>query len=108
DLKKMTPERRATLYQKAVKRREEGGQEIIDLIDSSGLSLNSGHMVSDDPAYRKMEEIVWGTEGRAAALAATEKGLPALAGVDPLISAELGDRYSPHDGGTLNAGYIQA
>jgi hypothetical protein len=108
DLKKMTPERRATLYQNAVKRREEGGQEIINLIDSSGLSLNSGHMVSDDPAYRKMEEIVWGTEGRAAALAATEKGLPALAGVDPLINAELGDRCSPHDGGTLNAGYIQA
>jgi hypothetical protein len=105
DLKQMTPERRATLYQNAVKRREQGGQEIIDLLEASGLSLSSGHMVSDDPAYLKMIEIVWATEGRAAALAATEKGLPALAGVDPLISAELGDRYGPHDGGTLNAGY---
>jgi hypothetical protein len=55
-----------------------------------------------------MVEIVWGTEGRAAALAATEKRLPAPAGVDPLIGAQLGDRYGPHDGGTLNAGYIQA
>ena len=108
DLKQMTPERRAILYQNAVKRREEGGQEIIDLLDSSGLPLSSGHMVSDDPAYRKMVEIVWGAEGRAAALAVTERGLPALAGVDPLISAALGDSYGPHDGGTLNAGYIQA
>jgi hypothetical protein len=108
DLQKMTPERRAILYQNAVKRREEGGQEILDLLDASGLPLSSGHMLSDDPAYRKMVEIVWSAKGRVAALEATEKGLPALAGVDPLISAELGDRYGPHDGGTLNAGYIQA
>jgi hypothetical protein len=107
-LEAMTPEQRGVLYQNAAKRREEGGQEIIDLIDSSGLALSSGHMRTSDPAYETMEKIIWSEKGRKAALDATEKGLPALAGVDPLIIAELGDQYGPHDGGTLNAGYIQA
>jgi hypothetical protein len=108
DLKKMTPEERARLYHNAVRRREAGGQAIIDLIEASGLSLSSGGMRASDPAYLRMEEIVWSAQGRAAALEATGKGLPALAGVDPLISADLGSQYNPHDGGTVNAGYIQA
>lgn len=108
DLKEMTPEQRAALYQNAARLRENGGQAIIDLIDSSGLSLSSGGIRSDDPTYLKMEEIIWSTEGRKAAIKATESGLPALAGVDPLISDELGGRYNPHDDGTRSAGYIQA
>lgn len=34
--------------------------------------------------------------------------LPALAGIDPLVAAALGERYHPHNGGTINAGYIPA
>jgi hypothetical protein len=45
---------------------------------------------------------------RAAAVIAVEKGLPALAGVDPLIAAALGERHNPHNGGTVNASYITA
>lgn len=107
DLQKMTPENRLNLYQNALRRREKGGQAIIELIDSSGLPLSSGSMRTSDPTYLKMEEIVWSTKGRIAAIEATNKGLPALAGVEPFISADLGDRYNPHDGGTMNAGYIQ-
>ena len=59
-----------------------------------------------DPVYLQMEEITWSKEGRAAALKATDEGLPALAGVEPLFIAALGDRYMPHDMGTMNAGYI--
>jgi hypothetical protein len=106
DLGKMTAEQRAILYQNAVKHRESGGQEIIDLIDSSGLSLSGGGMRMSDPAYLKMQDITWSGEGRKAAVEATEKGLPALAGIEPLIVAALGDRYHPHDGGTVNAGFI--
>jgi hypothetical protein len=107
-LEAMTPEQRSVLYQNAAKHLEGGGQEIIDLIDSSGLSLSSGHMRASDPAYLAIEKIVWSAEGRKAALEATEKGLPALAGVEGLIVGQLGNQYGPHDGGTLNAGYIQA
>jgi hypothetical protein len=35
-------------------------------------------------------------------------GLPALAGVEPLIVEGLGKRYHSHDQGTANAGYLVA
>jgi len=106
DLKLMSPEERSTLYRNAVKRLEKGGQSIVDLIDASGLPLRSGGMCMTDPVYLRIEEIVWSPAGRDAALAATERGLPALAGIDPMLQAELGMQYSPHDMGTMNAGYI--
>jgi len=55
-----------------------------------------------------MEEIIWSPQGRTAALQAVSAGLPALAGVDPLLKAELGERYHPHNAGTINAGVITA
>jgi len=108
DLKAMTPEQRATLYNNAGKRLAEGGQEVRDQLDSSGLPLTSGGMRTSDPAYLAIKEIVWSGEGRKASIEATEMGLPALAGVEARIVAALGDRYQPQDGGTMNAGYIQA
>jgi hypothetical protein len=59
-----------------------------------------------DPVYLKMEEIIWREDGRKAALMATDNGLPALCGVEPLLKKELGSRYSPHDMGTVSAGAI--
>lgn len=102
----MTPEARANLYENARKRLAEGGQEIIDLIDASGLPLRSGGMRLSDPVYLEMEEVIWSPTGRAAALAATEQGLPALAGVDPILQEALGSRYRPQDMGTVSAGSI--
>lgn len=89
-----------------MKRRENGGQEILDLIDSSGLPLSDGGIRTDDSAFLEVEEIMWSSEGRAAAVGATASGLPALVGVEPMFVAALGGRYHPHDGGTMNAGYI--
>ncbi|MCG6206761.1 hypothetical protein LPW26_19100 [Rhodopseudomonas sp. HC1] len=108
DLIAMSPNKRAILYENARRKFENGGKEIIELIDSLGLSLSSGQMKSDDPTFTKMEEIIWSKEGKEAALIATAKGLPALAGTEPLLVAALGERYMPHDGGTLNAGFVQA
>jgi hypothetical protein len=106
DLKTMSAEQRAILYQNAAKQRRDGGQAIMDLIDSSALPLSSGGMRNSDPAFLKMQDIAWSQEGRKEAIEATEKGLPALAGIEPLIVNALGERYHPHDGGTPNAGYI--
>jgi hypothetical protein len=108
DLRKMSPSQRATLYQNARRLRAEGGQAVMDLIDQSGLPLSEGDLTSDDPAYIRMIEIISSSEGRKAALDAVALGLPALAGVDPLVSADLGDQYGPHNGGTIAAGYIVA
>src|SRR5262245_26579394 len=105
-LKAMTPERRATLYENARKRLDQGGQAVIDLINSSGLPLRSGGITFSDPVHIRMEEIIWSPEGKKLLVQATEAGLPALAGVEPLIVADLGDRYHPHDLGTVDAGSI--
>lgn len=59
DLKEMTAEQRAVLYQNAMKHREKGGQAIMDLINSSGLPLSTGGMRMSDPAYLKMQDIAW-------------------------------------------------
>ncbi|RUX73383.1 hypothetical protein EN925_00885 [Mesorhizobium sp. M7A.F.Ca.US.006.04.2.1] len=105
-LKAMSPERRATLYENARKRLEQGGQEIIDLINASGLPLRSGGITFSDPVHLRMEEIAWSSQGKRLMLEATEAGLPALAGVEPLIVADLGPLYHPHDLGTVDAGSI--
>lgn len=107
-IRAMSPQQRAILYENAKRRAAEGGQEIIDFIDASGLSLSDGDMLSSDPDYMQMEQIIWSSEGREAAIKAVEEGLPALAGVDPLIYAALGERYHPHNAGTINAGVITA
>jgi hypothetical protein len=106
ELRSMTPDARAILYQNAMKRLDQGGQAIVDMIDQSNLPLSSGDMLSSDPDYIRMDEIIWAH--KAEALKATEAGLPALAGVEPFIRAELGDRYRPQNGGTINAGYLTA
>lgn len=85
-LQKMTPEQRATLHENARRWIDNGGREIIELIESSGLPLSSGGMRLSDPVYQRMEEIVWPSEGKKASAAATEAGLPALAGVEPTHS----------------------
>ena len=78
----------------------------VTLMDQSGLPLRSGGMRKSDPVSLKMEEIICGSKGRKAALVATDKGLPALCGVEPLLKKELGDRCNPHDIGTNRAGLI--
>jgi len=75
-------------------------------MDQSGLPLRSGGMRKSDPVSLRMEEIIWGSEGRKVALVATDKVLPALCGVEPLLKKELGDRCNPHDIGTNRAGLI--
>jgi hypothetical protein len=105
-LKRMTPEQRATLYENARKRLDQGGREVMNLIDSLGLPLRSGGMSLSDPVYVRMEEIVWSAEGKKACIMATEIGSPALAGVELLIVEDLGDRYHPHNDGTKSAGGI--
>jgi hypothetical protein len=106
DIKAMSPEQRAILYENARKRRAAGGQAIMDLIDSNGLPLSAGGLRITDPTYIRMREIIW--LNREGAVKATDDGLPALAGVERFIVAELGDRYHPHDLGTANAGSLIA
>lgn len=63
-------------------------------------------MRRDDPITLKMHEIIWSPAGRQAALAATEAGEAAMAGIDPLLQVALGSDYGPHNRGTITAGVI--
>jgi hypothetical protein len=109
NLQRMTPDKRRQLYQNAMKRRDNGGQAIIDLIDSSGLPLHYGEgLTNDDPTFLRMEEIIWSPQGKQALVNATEAGFPALSGVDPILQQELGLKYGPHDPGTASAGSLVA
>ena len=58
----------------------------------------------DDPITVKMQAVVTSKEGREAALTATRNGLPAMAGVDPLLQVALGSDYGAHNMATTTAG----
>jgi hypothetical protein len=58
----------------------------------------------DDPIALKMKDIIFSSEGRKAAVEAAKADLPAMAGIDPLLSAALGSDYGKHNFATATAG----
>ena len=87
----------------------EEARELVERIEKLGLPYSEiRSLKASDPVFMKMEQIVFSQEAKTAAIAATDAGLPALAGIDPLLSAALGVDYGPHNDGTINAGYLVA
>lgn len=106
ELKSWTPERRLALYTNAKKHPD--GAYIVQMIDDNGLSLSTSWMSIHDPVFRQIHDIAWSPEGKRAAVEATEKGWPAISGVDLLLKEKLGDKYRSEDKGTLSAGSVVA
>ena len=100
--------KRHELYKNALVERANGNpeaQKIIDLLISSGLPYSeSGGLSADDPVTIKIWGIVNSGDGIAAMKSAVAKGLPPMAGVDPLLSAALGVDYGGHNTATATAG----
>jgi hypothetical protein len=87
----------------------EEAREVVRMIENLGLPYSDPKSLKfDDPIFQRMEQIVFSAEGKAAGIEATEAGLPALAGIDPLLSTTLGVDYGSHNNGTMNAGYLVA
>lgn len=93
-------------------------EEIVRLLVENDLLVREGGGLSrDHPVIQQMEEIIRSPRGRLAAKKAADAGEPAMAGIDPLLSAALGSAYGEHDttswAGTIiaeimaDAGYIQ-
>jgi hypothetical protein len=61
-----------------------------------------------DPTYLRIKELILSPEGRKLMVAAVAANKPALAGVDPLLKADLKERYNKEDLGTASAGDIVA
>ncbi|MDX2142032.1 MAG: hypothetical protein SFV19_01645 [Rhodospirillaceae bacterium] len=105
----LEPLKRARLYANARGQGTTAGDELAQLIVDTGLPFSEGAALSiHDPVYIKMHQIVFSPEGRQAAIAAVDEGLPPLAGVDPLINQALMHDYGKHNMGTANAGSIVA
>jgi len=105
-IRNMKPEERRQLYENA--RKHPDGQEVIDFINAEGLALSSGGLSLDHPVHRRIVELVWSKEAQRRAIEATNNGIPALCGVDPLLQADLGDHYAKYDLGTASAGAVVA
>lgn len=105
-LRNLTVDKLRTLYENAKNKGGDAGAAIVARIDELGLPLSTGGMPFDHPEYREMAEVVWSKLGRAAAVTATEKGLPAMAGVDPLLQQKMGARYNADQQKTMTAGSL--
>src|SRR5437879_9512971 len=80
------------LNSKAKMATNEEAKNLVQLIESSELDYAKDKTESlslDSPIGRLMKRTIGSEAGTRAMLEATHKGLPALAGVDPLLRAEL-------------------
>jgi hypothetical protein len=93
-LKSMSVEELANLHRNAVKLGTPAALAVIDnIIKHNLLVTHAGGLPHDHPVILRIEEIVTSPDGRAAAKRAADSGLPALAGVDPMLHKALGDDY---------------
>ncbi|MBB5713161.1 hypothetical protein [Sphingomonas xinjiangensis] len=114
----LSPERREALFDNARAKGSPEAQQIIDLMVEHDLLVRSGGgLPREHPIIQEIEEIIRSDEGRKAGKEASDQGLPAMAGVDHMLSAALGSKYGTGDttswAGTLmaevmaDAGYVQ-
>jgi len=117
-LRNLSLQQREALFDNARRKGGPEADEIVRLLMEHDLLVRAGGGLSrDHPIIQQMEEIIRSPEGRLAAKQAAEAGEPAMAGIDPLLSAALGSSYGEHDttswAGTLTAeimgeaGYVQ-
>jgi hypothetical protein len=104
----MSVHQRAELYKNACRLgHTPEGATLKALIEEAGLPYSDDAALKlTDPLAIRMYDVIYSASGREAAIAATKAGLPAMAGVDPLLQAELGVDYGPHNQGTQTAGWI--
>lgn len=110
ELAAMSVHKRADLYRNACRLgHTTEGAALKKLLEDAGLPFSEeGCLSSDDPIYLKMRGLIESKDGREAAVAAVEAGLPAMAGIDPMLQVLLGSDYGSHNMGTQTAGSIVA
>jgi hypothetical protein len=106
-LQQKTPKERHRIFENITHSRlfsEEDKSRYLELVMESGPIDGDTALTLDNPFMQRMYEIIHSPAGRAACVAATEQGLPALAGVEPLLVAELGEDYARTYMATPSAG----
>lgn len=107
-LKAMSVHDRAALYKNACRLgHTPAGAALKKQLEEAGLPFSEdGCLTNDNPITIKMRDIIFAPVGRNACVAAVKAGLPAMAGVDPMLQVALGSDYGPHNMGTQTAGSI--
>lgn len=81
--------------------------ELVALMAETGRSPTVGEKVRlDDPIGVAIRDLVHSGEGTDLMIRATEAGLPALAGLEPMIRTRLGPLYAAANEATIQAGYL--
>ncbi|HXQ47266.1 MAG TPA: hypothetical protein VN806_11665 [Caulobacteraceae bacterium] len=97
-LKAMTMAQRYALYENALKQGTPAAKAVIAMLTQYQLlGRLGGGLPRRHPIIREIEDVARSTAGRSAAKGAADDGLPALAGVDPLIQERLGQDYGGRD-----------
>jgi hypothetical protein len=97
-LERLSHKELSTLYERALTIDSDEARDLVELVQQHGLltrlggGYHRGHRV-----IHTIERICRSPEGVAAARAAAESGEAPMAGVDPLLAAELGDEYGHRD-----------
>jgi len=105
----MSPHDRAILYKNARRLRTPEAIALVKMIEEAGLPFSdTACPTNDDPLTIAIYDVVFSVRGRAAAVDAVGKGLPPLAGVDPLLLNALAGDYGPHNMTTAVAGSMIA
>jgi hypothetical protein len=104
-----TPEERYAIWKRARSLRTADGNQLAREIELLGLPYdNPGELNQDDPMRVRMAEIVRSPEGRSACIEATLDGLPAIAGVDPMLHEAFGAAYRLSDEAIASATLLVA
>jgi len=103
-----SPEERYAIWKRARGLRTADGNQLAREIELLGLPAEPGLLAEDDPTRVRMAEIINSPEGRSACKEATLDGLPALAGVEPLLHEAFGSAYRRSDEAIATAAALVA
>jgi hypothetical protein len=93
-----TPAERYAIWKRARLLRTADGNQLAREIERLGLPYEEPDRLPEDhPMCIAMATIITSPEGRSACVEATLDGLPAIAGVDPLLHDALGREYRQSD-----------
>jgi len=95
-LRSFTRDPRNTIWRNAKVSNSPLAPAFVETIETLGLPYGeTGGVADDDPDRIPMCDIVDSPEGKAAYIKATENGLPAMSGVDPILGTLWGELFAP-------------
>lgn len=93
-----TPAERYAIWKRARMLRTADGNQLAREIERLGLPYEEPDVLAEDhPMHIALAEIIASPAGRSACVEATLDGLPAIAGVDPLLHDAFGRDYRQSD-----------